>query len=186
MEQELPTISEFTTCFKWGSCYSIFCFMSMFCGSLFVLLSFFFRPLHCLFFFDVRILITPLVCSNSSYYIISCFISCHINRYVYRCGFRVYFCPVHCIYILLSEETVKLTSSICFYWYCDHFDHCYHVVFRYLFFWALCYLFFFDLQNLITPLVSSILLVDRSRFCNISPQDHLGIVSKCEFFIKWS
>ena len=51
---------------------------------------FLFWPLHCLFFFDVRILITPLVSSNSSYYIISCFISCQINRYVYRCGFYVF------------------------------------------------------------------------------------------------
>ena len=41
--------------------------MCLFCKSLFVLLSFFFWPLCCLFF-DVRILITPLVSSNSSYY----------------------------------------------------------------------------------------------------------------------
>jgi hypothetical protein len=34
---------------------------------LFVLLYFFFWPLCCLFFFDVRILITPFVSSNSSY-----------------------------------------------------------------------------------------------------------------------
>ena len=40
----------------------------MFCRSLFVLLYFFFRPLCCLFFFDIRILIAPLVSSNSSYY----------------------------------------------------------------------------------------------------------------------
>jgi len=33
---------EFTTDFKWGSCYSIFCFMCMFCGSLVVLLYYFF------------------------------------------------------------------------------------------------------------------------------------------------
>ena len=39
----------------------------MFCRSLFVLLSFFFWSLCCLFFFDIRILITPLVSSNSSY-----------------------------------------------------------------------------------------------------------------------
>ena len=31
-------------------------------------LSFFFWPLCCLFFFDLRILITPLVSSNSSYF----------------------------------------------------------------------------------------------------------------------
>ena len=40
----------------------------MFCRSLFVLLYFFFWPLCCLFF-DLHILITPLVSSNSSYYI---------------------------------------------------------------------------------------------------------------------
>jgi len=38
-----------------------------FCRSLFVLLYFFCWPLYCLFFFDIRILITPLVSSNSSY-----------------------------------------------------------------------------------------------------------------------
>jgi hypothetical protein len=48
-------------------CYSIFSFMCMFCRSLFVFLYFFFWPLCCLFFFDIRILITPLVSSNSSY-----------------------------------------------------------------------------------------------------------------------
>ena len=36
-----------------------------FCRSLFVLLYFFFWPLCCLFFFDIRVLITPLVSSNS-------------------------------------------------------------------------------------------------------------------------
>ena len=38
----------------------------MFCRSLFVPLSFFLWPLCYLFFFDLRILITPLVSSNSS------------------------------------------------------------------------------------------------------------------------
>ena len=41
----------------------------MFCRSLFVLLSFFFWPLCCLFCFDLQILITPLVSSNSSFLI---------------------------------------------------------------------------------------------------------------------
>ena len=36
------------------------------CRSLFVLLYFFIWPLCCLFFFDIRILITPLISSNSS------------------------------------------------------------------------------------------------------------------------
>jgi len=38
----------------------------MFCWSLFVPLYCFFWPLRCLFFFDIRILIAPLVSSNSS------------------------------------------------------------------------------------------------------------------------
>ena len=58
---------EFTPGFWWGSCYSIFSFICMFCRSLFVLLYYFFWPLYCLFFFDIRILITPLVSSISSY-----------------------------------------------------------------------------------------------------------------------
>ena len=39
----------------------------MFCRLLFVLLHFVFWPLCCLFFFDIWILITPLVSSNNSY-----------------------------------------------------------------------------------------------------------------------
>ena len=54
-----------------GSCYAIFSFICMFCRSLFVLLYFFFWPLCCLFFFDIRILIAPLVSSNSSSDIVS-------------------------------------------------------------------------------------------------------------------
>jgi hypothetical protein len=41
-------------------------FCVVFCRSLFVILSFFFWSLCCLFFFDLRILIIPLVSSNSS------------------------------------------------------------------------------------------------------------------------
>ena len=44
-------------------------FMCMFCRSLFVLLYIFFWPLCCLFFFDIRILIHPLVSSSTSYII---------------------------------------------------------------------------------------------------------------------
>ena len=40
--------------------------MCIFCRSLFVLLYFFFWSLCCLFLFDMQILITPLVSSNSS------------------------------------------------------------------------------------------------------------------------
>ena len=56
----------FTPGFYWGSCYLIFSFICMICISLFVLLYFFFWPLCSLFFFDIRIMIAPLVSSNSS------------------------------------------------------------------------------------------------------------------------
>ena len=57
---------EFSPGLQWGWCYSILCFICPFCRSLFVLLSFFFWSLCCLFFFDIRFLITSLVSSNSS------------------------------------------------------------------------------------------------------------------------
>ena len=63
---------DFTPDFKKGSCYSILSFICMFCRSLFVCLYFFFWPLCCLFFFDIRVLITPLVSSNSCRYQIRC------------------------------------------------------------------------------------------------------------------
>jgi hypothetical protein len=43
-----------------------FSFICMFSRSLFVLLFFFFWPLCCLFFFDIRIQISPLISLNSS------------------------------------------------------------------------------------------------------------------------
>ena len=62
-EQELLTLPEHL-----GSPpdYSIFIFICMFCRSLFVLLYFFFWQLCCLFFFDIRIMIAPLISSNNS------------------------------------------------------------------------------------------------------------------------
>jgi hypothetical protein len=68
VEQELLTLPEhmsFTPGSYLGSCYLIVSFHCMFCRLLFVLLYFFFWPLWCLFF-DVQILITSLVSSNSS------------------------------------------------------------------------------------------------------------------------
>jgi hypothetical protein len=58
---------EFILGLQWRPCYSIYSFMCMFCRSLFVLVSFFFWPLCRLFYFDLRILSTPLVSLNSSY-----------------------------------------------------------------------------------------------------------------------
>jgi hypothetical protein len=65
---EMHVIIETNNGHNVSSCYSIFSFMSMFCRSLFVLSCYFFRPLCCMFFFDIQLLITPLVSSHSSYY----------------------------------------------------------------------------------------------------------------------
>ena len=50
---------------EWGHVTQSLVLCVMFCRSLFVLLSFLFWPLCCLSFFDLQILITPLVSSNS-------------------------------------------------------------------------------------------------------------------------
>ena len=63
LEPELRTPPEHL-----GSCYSIFSIMCSVFRSLFVLFFFFFWSL-CYLSFNLRILITPLVSSNSSYYI---------------------------------------------------------------------------------------------------------------------
>ena len=88
---------EFIPGFQWGSCYSIYRFyrslfvlyICMFCRLLFVLLYFFFLGIVCLFFFDIWILITPLVSSNSSYYDHLSFVyekdMCNMNCLSYQC-----------------------------------------------------------------------------------------------------
>jgi hypothetical protein len=99
---------DFTPDFKWGSCYSIFSFMCMFCRSLFVLLSFFFLPLCCLSF-DLQILITSLVSSNSSYY--------GSTKYQNDCGHFCHVIPVNderCTgfnFVLFSNLRRSLVSS---------------------------------------------------------------------------
>ena len=68
VDQELPILPEHTSAppvFS-GVRVTRSLVLCVFCRSLFVLLSFFFWPLCCLFFFDIRILITTLVSSNSS------------------------------------------------------------------------------------------------------------------------
>jgi hypothetical protein len=69
VEQELLNLPEHLSSspvFSGVRSYSIFSFIYMFCRSLFVLLYFFLWSLCCLFF-DIRILIAPLVSSNSSW-----------------------------------------------------------------------------------------------------------------------
>ena len=120
-------------------------FMSLFCRSLFVLLYFFFLamvlsfllrytdsdypfgifwPLCCLFFFDIRILITPLVsfghcvvCSSSIY------------------GFWL---PLWYLLAIVLSVLLRYTDS----------NYPFGIL------WPLCCLFFFDIRILITPLVS--------------------------------
>jgi hypothetical protein len=93
--QELLSLPEHLSSprFSVGSCYSIFSFMCMFCGSLFAVLYFFFWPLCCPSFFDVQILITPLVSSNSSRHflnsIFSSFFFGQVKRMYYPVNFVV-------------------------------------------------------------------------------------------------
>ena len=92
----------FTSGFQWDWCYSVFSFMRMLCRSLFVLLYLFFWTLCCLFFFDIPILIPPLISYNSS----SAFLE-HMSSHQGISGVRVTrslgFCAVFCVtFILLS------------------------------------------------------------------------------------
>jgi len=65
-------------------------FMCIFCRSLFVPLYFFFWSLCCLFCFEIRILITPLVSSNSSYRLFKdCFWYLENKNVVELCRFRI-------------------------------------------------------------------------------------------------
>ena len=92
----------------------------MFCRSLFVLLSFFIWPMCCLFFFDIRILITPLISSNSSYVMISIVISVCLP---YKCNEP--YCDFEVIYSfgLLNKETTMLR-------YCDYINkHNYYKIY---------------------------------------------------------
>jgi hypothetical protein len=69
VEQELPILPEHRSSppvFS-GVRVTWSLVLCMFCRSLFVLLYFLFWQLCCLFFFDIHILITPLVSSNSSW-----------------------------------------------------------------------------------------------------------------------
>ena len=68
VEQDLLTLPEHLSSppVLSGDCVTRMLYIC-FCRSLFVLLNFLFWPLCCLFFFAIRILIGPLVSSNSSY-----------------------------------------------------------------------------------------------------------------------
>jgi hypothetical protein len=85
--------------------------------------TFSFWPLCCLFFFDLRILITPLIS----------FGHCVVCSSIY-----VFWLPLWYIVAIVLSVLLRFTDS----------DYPFGI------FWPLCCLFFFDLQILITPLVS--------------------------------
>jgi hypothetical protein len=70
----LPEHQELITDFSGVRFFRSLIFCVMCCKLLFQCLSFCpFLPLCCLSFFDLRILITPLVFSNSLYYLLTCY-----------------------------------------------------------------------------------------------------------------
>jgi hypothetical protein len=85
--------------------------------------TFSFWPLCCLFFFDLRFLITPLIS----------FGHCVVCSSIY-----VFWLPLWYIVAIVLSVLLRFTDS----------DYPFGI------FWPLCCLFFFDLQILITPLVS--------------------------------
>jgi hypothetical protein len=112
----------------------------MFCRTLFVVLYSFFWPLCCLFFFDIRFLIAPLVSSNSSY------IKTLFCRFPKR---------VQNVYVLSLPQKVKILVLAQL---SMHFSGsqrslpCWsHIVWSLYSFFNM---FFFDLRILYTPLVS--------------------------------
>ena len=111
--------------------------MCMFCRSFVVLLYLFFWPLCCLFFSDIRVLITPLVSSNSSFgHCVVC------SSPIYGFWLPLWYLQTLLLAIVLSV-LLRYTGS----------DYPFGI-FK-LFFWPLCFLFFSDIRILITPLVSS-------------------------------
>ena len=69
---------------------------------------FFFWPLSCLFFFDIRILITPVVSSNSSYSIgsfVCVYFSEDHSALYYHLSFNIYNVHQYCILLrMISAE----------------------------------------------------------------------------------
>ena len=78
----------------------------MFCRSLFFLLYFFFQPLCWLFFFDIRIRITPLTSSNCpSYFFILMF------KFVMVHPWNIWVCWINLVFV--TELTVVIFFCSC-------------------------------------------------------------------------
>jgi hypothetical protein len=101
VEQELLTLPEHLS-FRGVRVTRSLVFCVMFWRSLFVLLSFYFWPLCCLSFFDLRILSTPFVSSNSSIK----------NRpFIYHiCIYNIFHKRIPCIDSLIMR---KITEVCC-------------------------------------------------------------------------
>ena len=135
----------------------------MFCRSLFVLLSFFFWPLYCLFFLNLRLLITPLVSCGH------CIISPSITASDYPFGI----CG-HCIISPSSITASDYPFGILWPLYnLSFFDYSFWLPLWYLV--AIVYSLL-RLQLLITPLVSC-------GHCIISPSSITA--SDYPFGILW-
>ena len=101
------------------------------CSSLFVLLSFFFWPLCCLSFFDLRILITPLISSNSSwklwnsyhFILFVCFITWNMRMLVQKVCLDVIF-EVESLH--MSTPAVSLLLFLHLPWKQDYGCHFWH------------------------------------------------------------
>jgi hypothetical protein len=126
-----------------------------------------FWPLCCLFFFDIRILITSLVsfghcvvCSSSIYgfwlplwYLLNIVLSV-LLRYTDSDYLFGIFWPLCCLFFF--DIRILITSLVSF----DHCVVCSSSIYGFWLppfgiFWPLCCLFFFDIRILITSMVSS-------------------------------
>ena len=111
--------SLFTLGFKWGSCYSILSFMCMLCRSMFLLLYYFFWPFCCLFFFNVRILITLLisfghcvVCSSSMYgfWLLLWYLLAFVLSVLLQCKDSDYSFGIFMLFLLHCQDSLVIIS----------------------------------------------------------------------------
>ena len=123
-------------------------FNVMLCRPLFVLLSFFFWPLYCLFFFDLRLLITSL------WYLLAIVLSVLLRFTASDYPFGIIW-PLYCLFFF--DLRLLITPLVSF----GHCIVCSSSIYSFWLppfgiFWPLYCLFFFDLRLVITPLVTII------------------------------
>jgi hypothetical protein len=108
-----------------------------------------FWPLHCLFFFDLRILMTPLVSSNSSFNAVKLTVKCYkmVATVLYLFAYSGVQHILCCVFVLFFFVYVASFSGLSFFdcpfgiLYRLIFDHCVVCSFSiYGFWWPLWYL----------------------------------------------